>query len=154
MLGLSHWEAVDALLGEGRPNRRAPTPGPVVFARSYRYLWALRRDAVEGPVEPPPLDGVRAGWAQDPSQVPLGAVGIAVASPGARLRPWSPGDRVWVGGAARKVKDLLMAARLEPWRRRQAWVVEVDGQGVGLLAPGRAWGGEAGGFTTLWVRYG
>jgi tRNA(Ile)-lysidine synthetase-like protein len=55
-------------------------------------------------------------------------------------RPWRPGDRV--GG--RKVKDLLMEARLPAWRRLRALLVEDDAGTLGLVAPGSAWSASSG----------
>lgn len=150
-LELRHLEAVDALLGPGRSHRVAPTPGPGAFARSYADLWAL------GPATPRPFEGsvtlarpgraalpgtgVTAVWGGEP---PAGRAFVALpaaVAPGAlTLRSRRPGDRL----GDRKVKDLLMEARLPRWRRDRAAVVEGAGGGVtGVLAAGAAWGGSA-----------
>ena len=146
-----HLEAVDALLAPGSAHREAPIPGPARVVRSYGDLWFLRPGAWEVPEVSVHLAGpgacaagpagARIVWGEGP---PPGA-GVVWVPPrrgqrGLTVRTWRPGDRVAAGpGCPRKVKALLMEARVPRWRRRGALVVG-DGAGwFGLLLPGRAW---------------
>ena len=147
VLEAGHLGAVDALLGPGRCHRQAPTPGPGAFVRSYGDLWALVGPApqpFEGSVTLPgpgrtrlPGTALEVVWGRDP---PVGRP-FAALPPGGSPGPLSfrsrrPGDRL----GKRKVKDLLMEARLPRWRRSRAVVVEGRaGEVVGVLAPGTAW---------------
>ncbi len=164
VLEARHLEEVDRLLSPGRSQRRAPVPGPGAFAASYGDLWILRG----GVLGPEPVE-VRVGPGQGAAVAPLGlearwggsppADRPAVAVPagrgagGAVLRSWRPGDRLErLGRAPVKVKDLLMRARLPPWRRSRALVVE-DGEGIfGVLAGGRAWALQEGGDGWVWLQ--
>lgn len=157
-----HLEAVDSLLHTGpalRPNRRAATPGPGGFARSYNDLWILRPETFEPPSAPLlvgasgrrclPGTGLEVVWGREPPDGTQ-AVALPVGPGGVELRLRRPGDRV---GAA-KVKDLLMEARIPPWRRARAIVVEADGEVLGLLCGDRVWKGGPRGRTTcrfLWL---
>ncbi|GAB4259342.1 MAG: tRNA lysidine(34) synthetase TilS [Deferrisomatales bacterium] len=164
-LEMRHLEALDGLLEPGRPHRRAPLPGPPVVAASYGTLWFLPA-------------GV---WAPGPGEATLAAPGtasidevgcevcwaaVAAAPPGGVLLPadrggggiavrsWRPGDRIpRPGGGSRKVKDLLMDARLPLWRRRRALVVEDAAGPLGLLAPGGGWSGFDAGTTAVTARW-
>jgi tRNA(Ile)-lysidine synthetase-like protein len=141
-----HLETVEELLREGRPQRRAPIPGPAGFARCWNDLWVLRAGAEVVPDRPIALPGpgraalgilnVCAVWGARPVGVP--AVLIPSQRPVGQLilRPRAPGDRL--GG--RKVKDLLMEARLPVWRRARTLVVEDEAGIFGLLGPGVAQG--------------
>jgi tRNA(Ile)-lysidine synthetase-like protein len=163
LLELRHLEAVDALLGPGRSHRRAPVPGPGVFARSYGDLWVLRPGLLpasrfeirlpgHGRVELPGL-GLTAVWS--PAAAPAAAcVGIPPGRPKGSLvlRTWRPGDRLARSGqSAVKVKDALMEARVPAWRRAAALVVEDEEASFGLLLPDRAWGEAPGEGGCLWL---
>ncbi len=146
-----HLRALDALLAPGAAHREAPIPGPARVVRSYADLWFLRPGAWEAPgvsvrlagpgVRPVPPPGARLVWGQGEPPGP-GVVWVPARRGigGLTVRTWRPGDRVTPGpGGPRKVKDLLMEARVPRWRRRGALVVG-DGAGwFGLLLPGRAW---------------
>ncbi len=146
-----HLAAVDALLAPGPAHREAPIPGPARVVRSYGDLWFLRPGAWEVPevsvrlpepgVWPVAATGVRIVWGEGDPPVP-GAVRVPArrGRRGLTVRTWRPGDRVAAGpGSPRKVKDLLMEARVPRWRRRGALVVGDEAGWFGLLLPDRAW---------------
>lgn len=164
VLEARHLESVEALLGPGRAHRRAPLPGPGIVASSYGDLWFLRPGAYDPAPRELALGAPDAGVGPGPAthaprwtrREPPGVPAVGV--PGDRgwgglwARTRRPGDRLELGPeAGRKVKDLLMEARLPRWRRAGALVVG-DAQGVlGLLAPGQAWGGRDGGRGWVWL---
>jgi len=158
-----HLEVVDQLLRPGRAHRRAPIPGPGAVAASYGEIWFLRPGLLErrssavclpepGRAGVPGL-GLAACWGPKPppevAGVPLPAGREAM---GVTLRTWEPGDRIPAQvGRLRKVKDLLMEARVPVWRRHRALVV-VDGETPrGLFADGKAWGGAANPAGWVWL---
>jgi len=159
-----HLEEIEGLLQPGRAHRRAPLPGPGAVAASYGELWFLRPGALAPPPAAAQLPaagseaclslGAVAVWSGDaPAGVPSVAVPAGRGREGLGVRTWRPGDRVPAGAhGSAKVKDLLMEARVPRWRRASALVVE-DRQGaLGLLAPGRSWGGQDGADGWVWVR--
>ncbi len=160
-LNLGHLQAVDALLGPPGPCRKAPVPGPLRVCRSGGDLWFLLGD----PGPPPPEvhllgPGNRldvAGWGRvEWGRGGAPAAGRWVAVPagrgegGLRLRPRRAGDRVWRRGRWVKVKDVLMEARIPPWRRDRTWVVTDRGGAFGLLGSGVAIGPDEG---PSWVAF-
>jgi len=153
-LDLAHLEAVDGLLGPPGPHRQAPVPGPLRVCRSGEDLWFLARDP--GPPAPevhlsgpgdrldvpgrgrlewgtgkPPPDG----WIAVPDGRGAGGLG---------LRPRRAGDRIQRSGRWVKVKDVLMEARIPPWRRDRIWVVTDREGSFGLIGPGVAVGPDEG----------
>lgn len=153
LLALGHLEAIDRLLGpKGRP-RWASVPGPACVCRSFGDLWFLPERpaarlpalALAGPGARAPAGRFDVVWVADE-----GAGGPSIAVPpgrgagGVRLRPRRPGDRLDRAGRTAKVKDVLMGARLPPWRRDQTWVVEDEAGILGLLGPWFSAGPDAG----------
>jgi tRNA(Ile)-lysidine synthase len=158
-----HLEAVDQLTEPGRAHRRAPVPGPGAVAASYGQLWFLRpgvlgRRRVAVRLGAPgravvPVVGVTACWGAEP---PSGGVVVPVPGPhreaGLILRTWEPGDRVPVRpGRVRKVKDLLMDARVPAWRRDRALIVLHGASPCGLFADGKAWGAAESPGSWVWL---
>ncbi len=149
-LGSHHLEAVDRLLEPGRPHRRAPLPGPVGVVRSYDQIWFLPGlddpvPAVDVTLTEPGRVALAGGqktlvWGRVPPGVPAAAVPPGRGRGGIWARTRRPGDRIRApDGTLRKVKDLLMEARVPAWRRRSTLVVGDREGGFGLLAPGRGW---------------
>jgi len=147
-----HLDAVDRLLEPGRAHRRAAIPGPGIAAASYEEIWFLRPGtwerrtvvlslAAPGRRAVPEL-GVTVCWESEPPRACAGVpVPAAAREVGVALRTWQPGDRVPVrAGRVRKVKDLLMEARIPAWRRSRALVVQAGEGLAGVLAGGQAWG--------------
>ncbi len=164
VLEARHLDDVDRLLSPGRSQRRAPVPGPGSFAASYGDLWFLRSGVLQfEPVEvrvgpgqgaPVPSLGLEARWGTSPPpDRPTVGVPSGRGAGGLALRSWRPGDRLErFGRAPVKVKDLLMRARLPPWRRSRGLVVE-DRKGIfGVLAGGRAWARQEGGDGWVWLQ--
>ena len=157
-----HLDAVDALLEPGRAHRFAPIPGPGRFAVSYDQLWLLRPSPppgalVEALLQGPGCEAVATpmGTLRWESSRPPGreVLGLPDHLPrGVWVRSRRPGDRVArPGHGSRKLKDLLIAARVPLWRRPDVLVVG-DGERVfGALGRGFVSGGgeTAGGW--LWL---
>ncbi len=150
VLEFHHLEAVDRLLGPGRAHRRAPLPGGVGVMRSYDHLWFV--PGLDDPVpevevtlsEPGRvgLPGRRNAlvWGPVPPGVPAAAVPPGRGRGGIWARTRRPGDRVRApDGTSRKVKDLLIAAKIPAWRRRSVLVVGDRDGGFGMIAPDRGW---------------
>lgn len=135
LLSSGHLEELESLLEEGKPYRRAPVPGGAVFARSYGRFWVLKKTALKTPSGEPAPNEWGAGVFEK-QVIPAGSLSVEL--PAGRpegemvFRLWRPGDRLF----GRKVKDILMEARVERWRRPLAVVAE-DREGVAaLFAPG------------------
>lgn len=164
-LNSRHLDAVDGLLQPGRAHRFAPIPGPGRFAVSYDQLWLL-------PPRPPPAapwEATLAGFGSGSATLPAGrlrwdparpAGGGAVGLPaGAGAAVWvrsrRPGDRVArPGHRSRKLKELLIAARVPLWRRPGVLVVGAGERAFAALGAGFAWGGAEPAGTWLWLETG
>ena len=150
LLEFHHLEAVDRLLGPGRAHRRAPLPGRVGVIRSYEHVWFVPGlddpvPEVEVALPEPGRVGLPGGqktlvWGRVPAGVPAAAVPPGRGRGGIWARTRRPGDRIrGPDGSFRKIKDLLMEAKVPAWRRRSALVLGDREGGFGMLAPERGW---------------
>lgn len=147
-LSHSHVLEIEKLLEPGSAQRKAPVPGLPHFYRCYGDLWAV--------------DPVKAGAAFGaenlrPASGPAGLVPSGQASvplpPGRPsgeiiLRPRKPGDRL--GG--KKVKDILMEAKIPRWRRAHAIVAEDREGTLAVFAGTSAFGAfDENSLNRLWL---
>jgi tRNA(Ile)-lysidine synthase len=135
LLSSGHLEEIEELLEEGKPFRRAPVPGEAVFARSYDRFWVLEKAALKTPAGEESPGEWGAGVFEEPV-IPGGSLRVEL-PPGRPegamvFRFWRPGDRL----SGSKVKDILMEARVERWRRPLAVVAEDSAGIAALFAPG------------------
>ncbi len=157
-----HLDAVDALLEPGRAHRFAPIPGPGRFVVSYDQLWQLRPPAPRSAPVDALLEGPGCGAVATPVgslrweySLPPGRAGLGVPASthrGVWVRSRRPGDRVTrPGHGPRKLKDLLIAARVPLWRRPGVLVVGDGESAFGALGQGFVGGGGDPAGSWLWL---
>jgi hypothetical protein len=135
VLSSAHLAEIEALLAEGKPYRRSPTPGSLGFARSYDRLWVVAKTVLR----PAPAETEKGGFGEgvhEKKAIPENSLSAELPKGRpdgeVKFRLWRPGDRL----SGRKAKDILMDARVERWRRGFAVVAE-DREGIlALFAPG------------------
>ncbi len=132
LLESRHLEEIDALLHSKKSFALAPVPGSFRFAKSYGWLWVLDARRLEGPWRLP--EGGQIAVKSIPSGV-AGMVNIPLcgdfSAKDLLFRPWRAGDRL----GSKKVKDILMEAGVERWRRKGAFVAEAGGEIILLACP-------------------
>lgn len=145
----SHLDAVLGLLLPGRGGRKAPLPGPLLFARCGRFLWVADPARLADPVtisRSNLLWGISKGM-RPPADALSCAIPLGRPDGEIVFRPRLEGDRL--GGV--KVKDLLMEAGIPRWRRELALVAEDSVGTLALFAPGRVFGNATAKGATLWL---
>lgn len=160
-LEMKHVETIEKLLEKGSAHRTAPLPGPGAFVRSYGDLWVLKPGSVwlrpvnahisqQGRHSMGGLD-FDLVWSPSPSRVEACIeIPDGRGSEGLWVRSWAPGDKIALGsGRTKKVKDLLMEAKIPKWRRSRAVLVGDDAGQLGLIALEFAFGVHASGKTRI-----
>ena len=159
-LHANHLEAVDALLEPGKAHRFAPVPGPGSFAVSYDHLWLLHPEHVVSA----PFSARFPGRCGAPLHTPAGVLhwtrelpgartGVAVpgdAAEGVTVRSRRAGDRVLMP-RPRKIKDLLIEARVPLWRRSSALVLQDGPRIFGVLGRGFVVSGKDSAAGWVWL---